>query len=67
MKTPVVFHVKYGVAAYDAAYAGYGDDRSRNFDNAEDAIEYAKKQPANYKAVAWKQITMDPIHEKLWP
>jgi hypothetical protein len=56
-----VLTVRYSVTAYDAAYGGYGDDRSREFGNEQDAIAYARDCPDNYNASVWKTITMQPI------
>jgi hypothetical protein len=59
--------VSFAVNAYDANFAGYGDDRSRrDFKSAEEAIAYAKSIPLNYCATAWKTIAPEPIRVKLF-
>lgn len=67
LKTKIVTRI--GVTAYDAAYAGYGDNRSREgFATEEEAIAYAKSCPPSYGARAWKRTTVEvePQSETLW-
>lgn len=59
MTTEPILHINYDVQAYDCS--GYGDNRSRNFTNGEDAVEYAKKLDKRFSPIVIKRITMKPI------
>lgn len=63
-KIEPVLRVTYKVTAYDCA--GYGDDRSRDFTNGNDAVEYAKSLDDNFWPIVTKVITMDPIYTKIY-
>ena len=54
-----VLHVTYRVLAYDDS--GYGDDRSREFSNGEEAVAYARSLEKRFEPIVSKQIRMDPI------
>lgn len=58
-RTPIepVLHVTWSVIAYDCA--GYGDDRSRDFSNGREAVDYARSLSANFGALVIKRVTMD--------
>ncbi len=54
-----VLHVQFRVVAYDCS--GYGDDRSREFTDGEEAVKYARGLEKRFGARVFKCITMDPI------
>lgn len=56
---------KFTVNAYDES--GYGDNRTRDFNNGADAVNYARSLEKRFGATVWKTVTMDPIHTKIWP
>ncbi len=60
-----VLQVRFIVTAYDES--GYGDNRSRDFTNGEEAVAYASSLEPRFGAQVHKKITMDPIHQKIWP
>ena len=53
------FTVEFHVTAYDDG--GYGDNRSKEFNNREEAIAYARTMPANYGASVRMDVTMNRI------
>ena len=55
--------VEFRVVAYDES--GYGDNRSKEFTNGKEAVDYARSLPANFGASVWKTITMAPIHIRI--
>lgn len=63
-KIDPILNVLYKVTAYDCS--GYGDDRSRDFKNGDDAIEYAKSLADNFSPIVTKIITMDPIYFNIY-
>jgi hypothetical protein len=54
-----VLHVRFEVVAYDES--GYGDNRSRNFADGQEAADYARGLPDSFAAQLWKVVTMEPI------
>lgn len=60
-----VFHIDFRVTAYDDG--GYGDERSKSFGNAKDAIDYAKSLEPRFGASVRKIITMDRISLPVYP
>jgi len=57
--------VKFDVIAYDEG--GYGDNRSRDFTNGEEAVKYAESLEPRFHAHVYKRITMEPMSVQIWP
>ncbi len=55
---------KYTVTAYIHRH-GYGDNRSKDFTNKDDAIAYAKSLPKEFKPSILRIIKMKEIHIKI--
>ena len=67
MSLDPILHVRFDVVAYDESVGGYGDNRSREFTDGDEAVAYAKSLSANFGAQVFKRITMDPISLKIYP
>jgi hypothetical protein len=61
----IKLNITFRVVAYDSG--GYGDNRSRDFSNGADAVEYARSLEPRFGATVWKTVTMEPLHMKIWP
>lgn len=58
-------HIVFDVIAYDES--GYGDNRSREFTDGDEAVEYAKSLESRFGALVIKRITMEPISVQIFP
>lgn len=70
MSVNICLRTTYHVTAYDASYASYGYNASRDFDDEASAVAYARKLRSGitphgpqYEPIrVTKRITMEPIH-----
>lgn len=54
-----IIHITYFVNAYDDS--GYGDNRSKDFKDRDEAIKYARSLDKRFSPSILKRITMDPM------
>ena len=59
-KIEPVLRVQFLVTAYDCG--GYGDDRSREFTNGDEAVAYAKGLDKRFGAKVTQKVTMEPLY-----
>lgn len=61
--------IEYRVTAYDeSGITGYGENRSREFDNERDAVGYAKSLEKRFHAVVYRHISVvvSSVSEKVY-
>ncbi len=57
--------VKFSVVAYDES--GYGDNRSREFNDGKEAVDYACSLESRFGATVWRVVTWETERSKIWP